>query len=183
MLIKVTTFPITQSITRSQHSPAQSQHSTSTAPAQYRRRKEGKKGRREEGKKESGPNLFGSALVVSDKPKGPDFEAMFRQWYAVYPKKVDPKDAMKSFIRVLKAKEATFHQLLDGAKRYEDETRAAGTIKKYIKAPAVWLNKGSWANESGGHQERQPALPPRAGTAIAGIMSRLSEEDFSGGNS
>jgi hypothetical protein len=107
-----------------------------------------------------------------------DFEAMFRQWYACYPKKVDPKDAIKSFVRVLKNREATFEQLLAGAQRYAAETAAAGTIKKYIKAPAVWLNKGSWANEAGADQPRQPALAGRASTGIAGIMSRISERDF-----
>ena len=108
----------------------------------------------------------------------PTSDAQFQEWYAAYPKKADPKDARRVFDRVLKKREATFEQLLEGAKRYAFETRS--TDKKYIKAPAVWLNKGSWANEAGA------AAPPRApvsraDSAIEGMFEAMQRrEDYRG---
>jgi hypothetical protein len=137
---------------------------------------EGKQENRETGKhdQESGGGLFGGELVVA-KPVGTEFDGMFREWYGAYPKKVDPKDALKSFVKVLKAKQATFDQLLAGARRYAAET--SGTDKKYIKAPAVWLNKGSWLNEpmAAGSPPQRSA---RVSSAHQGIASRLRETDF-----
>jgi hypothetical protein len=108
---------------------------------------------------------------------------MFQAWFAVYPKKVDPDDALRVFTRVVKSKKVTFEQLLAGARRYAMETQAERTERRFIKAPAVWLNKGSWKNEAGAQAtDKQPSLAPRAATGIAGIMSRITEEDFNDGN-
>lgn len=119
--------------------------------------------------------LFDTGLVPSSQPLNTDEQ--FQQWYTAYPKKADPKDARKSFDRVLKNQEATFEQLLAGAQRYAAETSAAGTAKNFIKAPAVWLNKGSWANEAGAYA---PAPPPvsRSGSFMDGLAASLSREDF-----
>jgi hypothetical protein len=124
--------------------------------------------------------LFGNEALPTTKPAGPNYEAMFRQWYAIYPKKVDPKDALKSFQRVLKSGGATFEELTAGAERYAREVAAAGTEKRFIKAPAVWLNKGSWMNEPAG-QSRYPARSGFVGSAIQGIASRITERDFDDG--
>ncbi len=128
----------------------------------------------EEGKTVTGEQTLFGELAPKPKPAAPDYEALFKQWYQVYPKKADPKDAMKSFQRVLKSGSATFEDLMAGAERYAREV--AGTEKRFIKAPAVWLNKGSWMNEPAG-----PAPAARSGfsgSAIQGIASRIRESDF-----
>jgi hypothetical protein len=120
---------------------------------------------------------FDHSPMRTVKDAQPDIEPMFRQWYETYPKRVDPKDALKLFTRVIRNREATFEQLLTGAQRYAAECAAAGTAKNFIKAPSVWLNKGSWMNEA--IQKDQPAnRSASVGTALAGIASRMMESDF-----
>jgi hypothetical protein len=66
----------------------------------------------------------------------------FEQWYGTYPKKVDRKDAERSFNRLMATGEITFPDLLAATSRFV--AAVAGTDPKYIKAPAVWINKGSY---------------------------------------
>ncbi|MCI1635186.1 hypothetical protein [Bifidobacterium sp.] len=67
---------------------------------------------------------------------------MFDQWYAIYPKKKDPKNARKAFVKALK--QTTFEELCDGARRYRDDPNRE---ERYTKYPASWLNAGAWGNE------------------------------------
>jgi len=116
------------------------------------------------------PPLPGIALVPATLE--PDYDAMFEQWYAIYPKHVDPKDAKQRFIRVLKSGEATFPELYDGARQYRNECEMDRTPMKFIKAPSVFLNKGSWENEPGANSN--PArLPRRTESAIEGMLERI----------
>jgi hypothetical protein len=144
-------------------------------------RKELKHSRKEEGEEQTGGGLFGTELAEVT-PVGPDIHGMFEQWYAIYPKKVDPPDAEKMFTRVLKSvtpaqAQTLFEQIMAGTKAYSAEIAANGTIRKFIKAPAVFMNKGSWKSE---------IAPPasasvrsnRVSSAIDGIASRLTERDF-----
>lgn len=73
-----------------------------------------------------------------------DEHPRFAEWYAAYPKKHDPGDARRAFNRAVK-KVSDPQILIDGARRYAREQ--ANTEKRFIKAPAVWLNKESWLNE------------------------------------
>ena len=74
--------------------------------------------------------------------KSPQFE----QWYSTYPKKVDRKDAERCFNRLMAAGEISFEDLMTATARF----RAAveGTDPKFIKAPAVWINKGAYLDEA-----------------------------------
>lgn len=76
----------------------------------------------------------------------------FADFYAAYPKKVDPDVAEKTYDRVIRTKKATAEQLLEGAKRYAAEMR--GTEKRFMKGPSVWLNAGAWKNEAVTAQSR-----------------------------
>jgi hypothetical protein len=172
--------------TEADRNPGQTRDRPGTDPGQTRDRvgdnrkelKHSTHSKIEEGNIESNaPGLFGAELVPLPKAAVASTDEQFRQWFAAYPKKADPKDARRCFDRVLKNREATFEQLLEGARRYAVETAAAGTAKNFIKAPAVWLNKGSWANEGGAYAPKA-APSSRSDSFIQGLASSLSEEDF-----
>ena len=69
----------------------------------------------------------------------------FGDWYKIYPKHVDRKDAEKSFLRLQASGEISLEGLMAATGRYAAEV--AGREKKYIKAPAVWINKGGHLDE------------------------------------
>jgi hypothetical protein len=99
--------------------------------AQQRRRKETSK----QGSKES---------IGEKNPKGWPLDA-FPQWYAAYPKHVDRKDAERTFNRCRAAGEISFDALMAATMRYV--VAVAGKEKRFIKYPAVWLNKGGYLDE------------------------------------
>jgi hypothetical protein len=72
--------------------------------------------------------------------------SQFEQWYSSYPKKVDRKDAEKCFNRLMSAGEVSFGGLMAATARYA--AAMVGVEPKYIKAPAVWINKGSYLDEA-----------------------------------
>lgn len=73
----------------------------------------------------------------------------FEEFYMAYPKKIDKLDAIKAYKAALK--KTTAEKILKAAKQYAEERK--GEDKKYTKAPAAWLNKGSFDNEP----EKEPA--------------------------
>ena len=76
-----------------------------------------------------------------------DFTAFYDN---AYPKKVDRKRALIAWNKAVK--EVDPQTLIREATNYAAST--AGTDPKYIKAPASWLNAGSWENEV-----QQPPTP------------------------
>jgi hypothetical protein len=88
----------------------------------------------------------------------------FEQWYSTYPKKVDRKDAERCFNRLMASGEIPFEDLMAATIRFA--TSVAGTDPKYIKAPAVWINKGSYLDQAapnaGGPQIEGPSKDPRS---------------------
>lgn len=74
----------------------------------------------------------------------------FDVWYPKYPKKVDRKDAQRAFLKLAAAPDIEFDRLLavtDVFCRRTHEAWAKGEDRKFCKAPAVWLNKGSYLND------------------------------------
>lgn len=74
-------------------------------------------------------------------PAPKEIEADFREWYALYPKKKAPLDAMKAYEKARKM--ATREELLTGLElyiRHQDP-------EINWKYPATWLNKGCWLEE------------------------------------
>lgn len=69
---------------------------------------------------------------------------MFDEFYALYPRKKSPKDALKAWNSLksderLRALEALPHHLA--------YWKAAGTEKEFIPYPATWLRAGSFDDE------------------------------------
>lgn len=93
----------------------------------------------------------------------------FERWYALYPKKVGRKDARKAYHRALR--EASPEELLAGLRLYlaADPHREM----QYTPAPAVWLNKGRWADDPGA---LIPARPSRGapGSIDANVAAGLA---------
>ena len=163
--------------------PGQSRDAAETEPRRGRdNRKEFntlKKGK--EGEEQTG-GLFGDE-VVAGSPTAPDFHAMFLEWYRDYPKKVDPADAEKAFTRELKKVKPAevavrFQQIMVGTRAYKAEIEMNRTENRFIKAPAVFMNKGSWRNETS--MDRPRSASNRVDSAIDGMFSDLKPEDFDG---
>ena len=84
-----------------------------------------------------------------------DLEAEFQEWYGGYPKKKEPGDALRAYIKA--RKKATAQELLDGRDRYIalDRQHARG----FTKYPATWLNKECWLDE----YDNEPLRPAANG--------------------
>jgi hypothetical protein len=86
----------------------------------------------------------------------------FATWYAIYPKHVDRIDAAKAFARLMKSGAISLEALMAATARYA--AKVANTEKRFIKAPSVWINKGSYLDEpEGDGGEPSPApIDPRS---------------------
>lgn len=65
---------------------------------------------------------------------------LFNEFYAQYPRKIDPRDALKAFKSALKR--ATFEDILAGVIRYAEAHK--DKEKQYLKYPASWLRADAW---------------------------------------
>jgi hypothetical protein len=75
----------------------------------------------------------------------------FEQWYRLYPKKVDRLDAVRAFGKMRARGDISFADLLARTAQFANLERAewaGGKDRKFTKAPAVWLNKGSYLDET-----------------------------------
>jgi hypothetical protein len=79
-------------------------------------------------------------------PTQAEVDAGFTEWWAHYPRKDDKLEAKKSYTAIVTGKHkdpecrATIPQLLAALKGHKFPK-----VLKFIKLPATWLNKGSWA--------------------------------------
>jgi hypothetical protein len=93
-------------------------------------------------------------------PSGGEPEG-FASWYAIYPKHVDRIDAAKAFARLMKSGAITLETLMAATVRYA--VKVANTEKQFIKAPSVWINKGSYLDEPEGDGGPVPVpIDPRS---------------------
>lgn len=104
-------------------------------------------GREGKGKEGKGEDISSASL-----------RSLFERFYRAYPKHVEPKDAEKRFVAAVKGG-ADPEQIIIAAERYAEAHRLAGTERQFIKAPAVWLNKGGWLSEDLPQPQSKP--PPR----------------------
>jgi hypothetical protein len=96
-------------------------------------------------------------------PSGSGEPEGFAPWYAAYPKHVDRLEAAKAFTRLMRSGAITLEALMAATSRYA--VKVANTEKRYIKAPSVWINKGSYLDEPDGGSEHAPApIDPRTFT-------------------
>lgn len=95
---------------------------------------------------------------ISARANDRNLAALADEFYDAYPKKVDPRDAKARFIRLAKAG-VDPRSIIAAANRFAEAHRLAGTDKQFIRAPAVWLNKGGYESED----LPQARAPPRPG--------------------
>ena len=81
-----------------------------------------------------------------------DYRAGFGIFYHAYPKKVAPKDAEKAYKIAIRG--VSHDSIMAGLEKYKQSV--AATERKYIQAPAAWLNKGRWADDYGTPQSSIP---------------------------
>lgn len=102
------------------------------------------------------------------------FRADFDEWYAAYPRKRDPGDALKAYIRARESG-VSRETLLVAVHGYAAER--SGHDPKFTKHPATWLNKRSWQNEKElPHVEQRDNLPaqPKFKNGALAALHRLS---------
>lgn len=104
-----------------------------------------------------------------EKQHSDGMKAQAERFYSVYPKHVDPRDAEKRFCALVAGGEDP-ERIIGAAERYAEAQRQAGTEKRFIPAPAVWLNKGGYLSED--LPERR-APQPRAGPHERGGLARM----------
>jgi hypothetical protein len=98
-----------------------------------------------------------SAIATGIKP---DFEI----WWQQYPRKEAKLKAEKTYARIIKSKQASAAELLDGAARYA--AAKAGQNPTFTKHPTTWLSDGGWMDESA-----PPSGLAKPGSAYAGLRS------------
>lgn len=68
-------------------------------------------------------------------------ETRFAEFYAAYPRKIDPDDARKAYLKAIKV--ASHDEIMEGLRRYEFSPE-----KKFRPHPATWLNKQRWRTQA-----------------------------------
>ena len=95
----------------------------------------------------SDPNGKGSGSGGTGAPSKAEIDDAFTEWWALYPRKDDKLDAKKAYAAIVTGKHqdpecrATIPQLLAALKAHKFPKD-----REFTKAPATWLNKGSWAS-------------------------------------
>ena len=117
---------------------------------------------RPEGNKEGNKEKEGNSRSADAALKA-DFEIFYR----AFPKHVDPDDGLKAYRRARKTTGA--ETLLRAAERYRDDPKRD---KDFTKAPASWLNKGSWKNEPDVPRETSAPDPDRAFRDMASMVAK-----------
>jgi hypothetical protein len=75
-------------------------------------------------------------------PRRREVEEGFAKWWAIYPRKVEQRPALKLFERIVRKRQATVDQLCDGAQRYAIAVH--GRDPAMVKHPATWLQREAW---------------------------------------
>lgn len=93
--------------------------------------------------------------------------ARHAEFYAEYPKKVEPKASLAKFIVAVRSG-VDPERIIAAGKRFAEAHHAARTDRRYIPAPAVWLNRGGYDSED------LPTAPARAGPLNGHAIVKLS---------
>ena len=105
---------------------------------------------------------------------------LFAEFYAAYPRKVDPKDAVKAFAKLNPDRDLLTVMLraIDGQGL---PRRCAGGDEQFVPHPATWINKRRWEIEVAGSAsstrswhgavlDRDPKPPWLIGTGFANVF-------------
>ena len=78
----------------------------------------------------------------------PDLEAAFRNWYAIYPRKKQPQDAKRAFLKLMASKAITAPELIAKTAAFAAHWKTQPEKeRRFIPYPASWLNSGEYADE------------------------------------
>jgi uncharacterized protein YdaU (DUF1376 family) len=80
----------------------------------------------------------------------------FERWWAVYPRKVGKRTALRAFEQVLEGGTTTLAALVSAAERYAAER--AGENPTFTKHPDAWLKEERWTDEPA-HPDGTPVHP------------------------
>jgi uncharacterized protein YdaU (DUF1376 family) len=138
-----------------------------------------------------------ATTVANKPPTAAEIETKAREFYDLYPKKINPADASKTFARAVKSGVSP-DTIIDAARRFAEAHRLAGTEKHFIPAPAVWLNRGGYDSEDlptpparaspGAVAKKSPASHASQGTFIKTVQGiangtyKPTDDDFFGRN-
>ena len=95
----------------------------------------------------------------------------FKVFYDTYPRKKNPLEAKRAFMKALQLADAQI--IIEGAKRYANDPNLPFD-KTFIPHPATWLNKGGWLN--GPEPERKRSPEEREQYELAQIARRRELE-------
>jgi len=135
------------------------------------------KGEREQEREQEGEGDLSIASQSHPEPKrvrGADIQTA-KRFYEVYPKHVDPRDAEKKFISVVKSG-VDPDRIIAAAERFAEAHRRAGTDKQMIPAPAVWLNRGGYDSEDLPMPSRAGPAPLRKNPDLEAYKKLVSED-------
>jgi uncharacterized protein YdaU (DUF1376 family) len=93
-----------------------------------------------------------------------------KRFYQAYPKHVEPRSSAKAFDSAVK-RVGDPERIIDAAGRFAEACRMAGTEKRYIPAPSVWLNGDRFDDED----LPKPAMKSNSGTM--GAINRFLNGD------
>jgi len=94
--------------------------------------------------------LFDGAIDLCSAEVQSEQDRLFDAFWDEYPRRVDKKAARRAFDRVIKRKEVSFRELIEGVVRYSMERSIQDPLARepqFTKHPATWLNNQSWLNE------------------------------------
>lgn len=99
-------------------------------------------------------------------PPSKEESTRFDDWYALYPKKVDPGDAKRAYQKALasivKSRRCSVIEaeawLLDRMRVYSGSGHVASTPKKFLPAPSRWLNAEKYNEPDSEWTEVRPAV-------------------------
>lgn len=115
-----------------------------------------------------------------------ELRPLAERFYRAYPKHVDPRAAEKKFVAIVGKSDdplAEAERIIAAAERFAEAHRRAGTDKRYIPAPAVWLNKGGYLSEDLPQPEPiadSPRAGPtrRSGNHMAALIEQVREMHY-----
>lgn len=81
-------------------------------------------------------------LSMSETQGEEQTDAWFDDFWLIYPRHTDKKEARKSFARALKTD--SLDEIIDGAARWARFWEADKTEERYIPHPPTWLNRKRW---------------------------------------
>jgi hypothetical protein len=84
--------------------------------------------------------------------------AGFDEWYAIYPRKSQPQDAKRAFVKVINSGAITLDALMARTRAFAASWKdKPQDRRKYIPYPASWLNRGGYEDEPDGGDRGKPA--------------------------